>query len=232
MFVLVDMNLRDDEKAALRNHGFFVLCTTPVGEINNALSTHPDIQIHFLNSNTAICEPTTYSYYKKLMPGHIRLISGKSRCTSTYPKDCAYNVTRIGQHIFANTGSADATLLDYYQKEKFKIHHVRQGYTKCNTCIISDQSVITEDVGLHNIFIENNIRSFLIENGGVALEGYQYGFIGGASGSDGKNVYFSGLIEGHPWGDEIKRFIKEEGKEVFSLSKDKLRDNGSMFFFE
>lgn len=232
MYVLVDKNLRSIEIKNLQKEGFIVLQSIEIAGINNSTSTHPDIQLHFVDSNTAVCEPTALAYYQSQMPEHIQLIPGKNRCTSTYPKDIAYNVTRIGKHIFGNLKYTDSMVLHYYKQKSYFLHDVRQGYTKCNTCIVDDAHVITEDIGLHNIFMENKIVSLLISPGEVELEGYPNGFIGGASGKAENRIYFNGNLKKHPQGEIIEGFVRNTGKVPKSLSDNKLRDNGSMIFFD
>ena len=60
---------------------------------------------------------------------------------------------------------------------------------------------------------------------------YEYGFIGGATGSDLNNVYFCGELKNHPDSDKIIAFCKKCGKKAVSLSRDRLKDYGTIFLF-
>ena len=42
-----------------------------------------------------------------------------------------------------------------YKNNGYRIQNVNQGYTKCTTCIVSKNAVITEDNGLATIYKNN-----------------------------------------------------------------------------
>ena len=62
-----------------------------------------------------------------------------------------------------------------------KVITVNQGYTKCSTVVLGNDNFITEDEGIYQALIENGKNCLLIEKGHVKLDGYEYGFIGGAA---------------------------------------------------
>ena len=64
----------------------------------------------------------------------------------------------------------------------------------------------------------------------MRLDGYDTGFIGGASGADDDAVYFCGDVSHHPDADAIKAFCQKHGKECVSLSDEELTDVGTLFF--
>ena len=97
---------------------------------------------------------------------------------------------------------------------------------------LSDEAVITADRGLAKIFVEDGIRVTLIEDGGIDLPPYPYGFIGGCAGVYGGKVYFNGDVSLHPSLELIIDAIEREGMEIVCLSKEKLRDIGGIIFME
>ena len=89
--------------------------------------------------------------------------------------------------------------------------NVRQGYAKCSTVIVDEDSIITYDRGLGQRCIEAGMDVLFVSPGHVLLEGYESGFLGGASGRIGDTVYFNGDLTEHPDFQAIKDFIEERG---------------------
>lgn len=65
MPIIVDNNMDEEIINALRRKfpQKKLIKSFPLTSISAPLNTHPDIQIHFLNSNTAVCAPECYDYY-------------------------------------------------------------------------------------------------------------------------------------------------------------------------
>ena len=89
------------------------------------------------------------------------------------------------------------------------------GYCKAcllGTCVFYDEK---EDICLIKKALESNGAEVLkIREGHIALEGYNYGFIGGASGRIDNKIIFFGNIQNHLDYDKIKSFIYEHNKEI------------------
>ena len=93
-------------------------------------------------------------------------------------------------------------------------------------------AVITEDASIERAMKENGVDVLRVAPGYVALDGYDRGFIGGASGADNENVYFCGDLSTHPNSNEIKEFCRQHGKNCVSLGSGRLYDVGTIFFLE
>lgn len=191
------------------------------------LNTHPDIQIHFLTPEIAICAPECYEYYcTQFGKNRYKLLKGSSVPGGTYPADTAYNIARVGKHIFANTKFAEPLIIDYYLKCGFIIHHINQGYAKCSMCIADEQTVITEDRGIYKT-LKNipDIHTLLIDSGSVSLSGYDCGFIGGCSGLINGTVVFIGKIP-----PAVRDFLSIRHIPWFEASCTGLIDYGSIIY--
>lgn len=200
-------------------------------KINTYIANHPDIQIHFVNKKTAFAAASVYDYYKKILPSYVTVLKGLSDIGDTYPDDCAYNIARINKTIICNTKYADKLILDYYQKNDYNIINVKQGYSKCNICPISKTSFITEDTGIVNTVKKNtkDVKPYLISPGGVKLDGYNCGFIGGASGITLDNTV---LFCGNPQkNDLLFKILVKENVKFISLSDAELYDFGTIICF-
>lgn len=146
-----------------------------------------------------------------------------------YPCDVGLNCAILGRKMVCNTKYCDKKVLEYAKICGFDIIHVNQGYAKCNICVVSDNAVITEDRGIFEILTKKGIDCLLLNRHEVILNGYDYGFIGGASGKISDNVLaFCGNIQMHSEYENIKSFCDKYNVQILSLSDDALYDVGSI----
>ncbi len=228
MPIILDKSMPFEIKNRIGKYcGKNIVDTFPLTNLPVPLNTHPDIQIHFLSPDFAICVPECFEYYNAVFgKNKFKLLKGSSIPTGTYPGDTAYNVARVGKHIFCNTKYVEPIIAEYYKSHGYIIHHVNQGYAKCNICVANDNTVITEDKGIYRTICEiSDIKTLLIEPGSVLLDGYQYGFIGGASGLIDDTVVFTGKIT-----EQIHEFLSSCGIKYFEASDLCLKDFGSIIY--
>ena len=147
-----------------------------------------------------------------------------------YPFDILLNAARVGDKLFCKAPYTSKSLLCAMKEIDVFPIDVKQGYAKCSTLIISENAIVTADASIARTAEKNGIKVLLISEKGVVLNGYEYGFIGGASGNDGEHIFFCGDLMSHPCGKEIESFCRENGKEPISLSNDPLYDVGTIFF--
>lgn len=207
-----------------------VFLSAEVGVKDASINSHPDLQIHFISDTAAVVAPSVYTHYKNILPDNIDLKPGICDIGFTYPQNCAYNIVRLGETVICNTAFAEKTILDYYKKIGYRIINVKQGYTKCNICPVSDTEFITEDCGIYKTVgsVAKDIKIHLITPGSVRLNGFEYGFIGGASGICGDKILFCGNALRN---SELKNLINEIHIKAVMLSDDDLYDFGSVISF-
>ena len=233
MAVIIDKNSPANIIETLESLGAKCYFSTSVEKLYSPVNTHPDMQIHFVSDSVAVTAPCVFEYYKKTLPSHIKLIKGETDVAGTYPFDIAYNVASLGKRIIGNLSYTDAVLKNFYEDLKYEFLGVKQGYTKCNLCIVDENSAITEDNGLSKTLISKGVDVLKIPAGEISLPGFSYGFIGGASGFIMPNVLgFCGNIETLSYSGSIKGFLKEKGIEFVSLSHDNFIDLGSIVYFK
>ena len=106
--------------------------------------------------------------------------------------------------------------------------NVNQGYAKCSTVIFADRAAITEDESIYKAMSSNGTDCLLIRKGYVRLDGFDYGFIGGASAVDEENktIIFFGDIEKHPDYSLIKSFIEKYAYSIEYIREKPLTDVG------
>lgn len=233
MAVIIDKNTPAKLVKTLENRGIKYYFSTSVANLYSPVNTHPDMQIHFVSDYVAVAAPCVFEYYQKILPKHIKLIKGSNEVGDTYPFDVAYNVASLGKRIIGNLSYTDAVIKALYEDLKYEFCSVKQGYTKCNLCIVDENSVITEDEGLFMVLVKKGIDVLKVPAGEISLPEFPYGFIGGASGFIAPNVLgFCGNIDTLSYSNSIKSFLKEKGIEFVSLSSDNLLDLGSIVYFK
>lgn len=197
------------------------------------VNTHPDMQIHFITERLAVVAPSAYDYYKCILPEKIVLHKGAKDPDGTYPGDCAYNVAKLGKKVMGNLTYTDSVIKKIYTELGFEFINVKQGYTKCNLCIVDENSVITEDKGLYKVLTAKGVNVLKIPSGEVALKHFDNGFIGGASGFiDQKKLAFCGDISKCSYFKQIESFIKDRDVNIICLLQTKLKDFGGILFFD
>lgn len=232
LHVLVNKKLPEEIKLALQKENFKVFETCKVNSLDAKIETHPDMQVHFLSKNCAVCAPEVHSYYQKILPKNITLYKGDRNLSVTYPGDCAYNIARMGGYAFGNLKAAAPMLQKLYHSYGIPFLHINQGYAKCNICIVNDHAIITEDQGIRACLSKiEGIDCLYLQPGEVLIEGFPYGFIGGATGSIDNCVYFCGSLSNFSQKDKVFVFLEKHHASFVELSASPLEDYGSLFFF-
>lgn len=150
---------------------------------------------------------------------------------SSYPHDIALNQAKIGKYIIGNENYCAKKAFDFIKAHDYAYIHTRQGYAKCSTLILNEKAIVTADDSIIEIAKRLDIEYLRIKNApnNVSLQGYDYGFIGGASAVYDSSVLFFGNLSLHENGEEIASFCKKHGFSVASLTKNRLTDVGGAF---
>ncbi len=156
MCFIVDCTMPQHMQEKLKMYGT-VYMSEKVQLEDFAVCGHPDLQIHFLEDNYAICAPEVYCHYMEILPKEIKLEKGNKFLEKGYPGNCAYNIARVGDYVLCNTRYADETILAWYKEKNYKIIHINQGYSKCNICIMSENEILTEDIGIDRAIRERQL---------------------------------------------------------------------------
>ena len=194
------------------------------------ISCHADLGICVVSGKKAVCPPETFEYYKeKLSPYGFEIIKGKTKITSNYPGDSAYNVGIVGKKCFLNKNVCDSQLSDILISEGYELVHVNQGYAKCSICPVDENSFITADKGIADCGEKKGMEVLLITNDSILLPGYKNGFFGGCCGLGGSDVLLvNGEIKTHPDYEKIVNFLQCKGIYIKNLKKGNIIDIGSI----
>lgn len=222
---IADRNVPEDVKENLIEEKFHLVLTSEIEKLKAPLSTHADIQVCKIDDKKIVVEPSVFDYYfNKLSDYGIIIEKGNDFLKAKYPGDSLYNLAANEKIAIHNFNITDKKILNALYQKKIQ---VRQGYSKCNICFAKD-CIITSDFGIYKK-IPDGIKKLLIEKGDIELKGYNYGFIGGATGFFEK-LYFIGDLEKYREKQKIKEFLKRENIQYKSLGDGPLMDCGSLLF--
>ena len=196
--------------------------------VERPISGHPDIQI-FIHEKSVFCHHEIEISFLKRIGKYARIIICESRIGEPYPLNIPYNIACTGLIAFHKRSHTDSRVAEYLASRKIPIVNVNQGFAKCATLIIDENHIITADRSIHRAAVENEITSLLIESGDIELPGYQYGFIGGATGTLSDAILFTGKISNHRDYRRICEGIEERGKQIIYLSEENAVDLGTIF---
>ena len=234
MIAIIDCRTPAESISRLNEHGFEIAPLPRADYLAEPVSAHPDMLI-FMGLGGLFCHKTYYQSNKKIIDALVQksgleLVLSDEHTSAEYPRDVLFNCVLLGQKILCNTNTVSKLILSRAKAQKLDAIHTNQGYTKCSVCKVGDSAIITSDKSIYKACALSGIDALLVSFDGVALDGYNCGFIGGASGNDGENIYFCGDISLHPDGEKIIEFCNAHGKNVISLSSDRLYDVGSILF--
>ena len=211
MTVVLDIRTPHECQLSLSEQGFDIVLLPSFSALDPRVASHPDMLI-FVYGNKIF---TPRAYYKEAHTelDRLALLTEKDLVLTDdillpeYPRDIAFNSFICNGHIFGNTKHISSEMHKITSADGIKSVNVRQGYAKCSTVVLNG-AIITADIGIHRKAIGHNIDSLAVSGEGVILNGYNCGFIGGASGfcKEMSTVYFCGNIDLHPDGEKIKSF--------------------------
>ena len=138
----------------------------------------------------------------------IETVFYNSKISSPYPNDIPLNVAFIGSQIICNRIFTAKEIIDFANRNNIEIINTKQGYSKCNLCVVNENAIITEDKGLARLLKNYQFDVLLISSGYIYLSDSHYGFLGGASckvSSD--KMYFSGDLSSHRDYESIINFL-------------------------
>ena len=187
----------------------------------------------FVGKGSLVCHEGYYEIAKNeidraVTAGGLSLILTDEKWESEYPFDVLFNAAPIGDRLICNERSVSRAVAELYGRGN--IIKVKQGYAKCATVTVADSGIITADASVEMTGRANGIDVLRLERSHVRLDGYDTGFMGGASGDDGEHIFFTGNIDLHPEAENIKAFCKKHGREAVSLGSAPLYDYGTLIF--
>lgn len=197
-------------------------------ELPSPVCSHADMLLFKVNENLWVVEKRT-SERLDFIPDGINVITDTFdfHAKLEYPHDIRFNAALISDFLFCREKYISPVILENVNA---KVVDVRQGYAKCSVCTVNDYSFITADLSLKKAGDKCGLDVLLISPGHILLNGYDYGFIGGASALCGNKIFFFGDIRKHPDYQSIHEFISVRGVEEIILCENQIYDFGGALF--
>lgn len=153
----------------------------------------------------------------------------KSKIGKRYPENVRLNCLLFGNRLYGKLNAVDPAVLEYCKQNGIEAVNVNQGYARCSTLVITENAVITADKSIEKALKSNGAKVLLISPGHIRLEGFDYGFIGGAGFTDNDVTYFFGDITKHPDYERIKVFCENHHVKIEIIcKKEPLTDIGGI----
>lgn len=187
------------------------------------LSGHCDLMAAHLGNNVLAVQEGAVADCENIH--NIELIRIPAPTKPEYPHDVALNFCIVGDKLIYNPKTADASVID---RLKLNLLACRQGYTKCSVCVVDEASIITADNKIAQIALGAGMSVLYVKEDLAALDGFEHGFIGGASFKISRNeMAFTGVINDADEKRRIESFLNERGINAVYLTSERLFDIGS-----
>ncbi len=225
--VLLGERYADKLAPAIKRLGVTVVTLGAGRGLDERVAYHADMTAHHLGENRWIMLKSVRKEAEKL--GNIEIIDPNIELSPQYPNDVALNVLRLGGYAYGKRSAVCSALLEHLYHRGVEFIDVRQGYAKCSVCVVSRRAAITADAGLASALEAHGVDVLRISPGHIRLDGYDSGFIGGASGLLAPDVLaFTGRLDGHPDAGRIHSFLERHGVRPLELTEKPLYDVGSV----
>lgn len=193
------------------------------------VNSHADMVIHHLGGNRFAAPSMNLNISSLLEMEGASIHYIEEKLGNRYPSDVLLNFARIGVKVFGRIDVMPLSLKYFFNDNGIDMINVNQGYAKCSTAVVDENSIITADASIAKAAKKAGIDVLIISQGNIVLNGYDTGFIGGCCGKVGRwKMLFTGDIYSHPDGKKISDFLYDKKIQVISLSSGPLLDIGGI----
>lgn len=191
------------------------------------VSNHADMLFYQIDCKKILTYHKCTAEMSELTNMGFKVIISNEKLQQNYPNDVQFNVARLSNFIICNQQYTHPNILS-----NVDCINTNQGYAKCSTLIVDDNSIITADISIANAAVKNGVSTLLITHGSIVLNGYNYGFIGGCGVKiDESTIYFTGNILSHPESLKIIEFLNARNVNFICGSYPQLVDVGLLGLF-
>lgn len=204
----------------LESMGFLVISLPPSKNLPKPVSSHADMLI-FKYEDNLILQREYYNDNLKLFD-KVKVKPADFKFGKKYPEDIKLNALAVADTLYGRIEHVCSNITELYTKKV----NLNQGYAKCSTLLLPDNSAITADKTIADSLNKSSHDVLFIREGGIKLPGYNYGFIGGASTVYKRDVIFFGDIRQHFDFKNIQSFINAHGCDLIYCNEIPLFDLG------
>ena len=213
---------------ALQRRGIRVLPVAGTPQLAPPVRSHADMHLLMLDGQTALVSPHQPQLAAALRRLDMTVLTGEP-LGEVYPTDVPYNVAILGKHYICNTNTMSVTARRWLDERGLQPIHSRQGYSKCSTCVVDQNAIITADPSIARATRAAGLEVLQIRAGYIQIPMYDTGFIGGCCGKLAPDqMAFYGSVDEHPDGAVIRRFLQRRGVQTVCLCDGPLQDIGGI----
>ena len=229
--IIIGEKYSDILREPLKKHGIIPIFVPDNPHVDKRLSGHADLSVlHIGGENICLASYLKgSSFSRSLEEAGFQLFYPSIVQSAVYPGDAQLNMCICGDRLIYNPRTGDNNIADYLTISLgLKPVVCRQGYTKCSVCVVDRGAIITADRGIAAASIKSGLDVLLISAGGVVLDGFDQGFIGGAAFKISQKILaFTGHLDEHPDREAILSFLGSRGVRPLYLTERQLFDIGS-----
>lgn len=179
--------------------------------VDKRLSGHADLSVFHRGGKDLLLAPYLKGsqFEKTLTSRGFALSFAEIVQQAEYPQDAQMNCCVFGKNIIAAPDVSCTEIVNYFTSKKgYRMTACKQGYARCSVCVVDENAIITADRGIAAAARKNGIDVLVIRPGFIALDGFPYGFIGGAACKISKDTLaLTGTLDQHPDKAAIVQFL-------------------------
>lgn len=215
--------------AGLDRQGIEVVQTRPLAALPAPVADHADLQLLHLGHNQVLLTPPAAYLQPQLTKLGINCHFIDADVGNSYPDDISLNFLLQQNSCFGLCSKMPLQLQKHCKDAGLQPVNSKQGYARCSVAVVTDHAAMTADPTLHKLLTARGIDVLRLEPGGIVLEGYSTGFIGGCCGLIAPDkLAFSGTLERYPQQDRVVAFLNKHKVVPVYLSDCNLLDIGGI----
>ena len=224
--IIIGERYKERLESGLKKHAphYKVIWMPDNPALDRRIAGHADLSVFCAEKDKIIIGRETYPILVNNLTNMGYVVIQSSAQGQKYPEDAGLCVCSTGKYDIYNPKTVDPIIKHILRGVPV---HVSQGYTKCSACVVRENAIITSDSAIASKASYAGLDVLKISPGHIVLEGYKYGFIGGASFMlNDKTIAFTGLLDLHPDKSSILRFIEKYGITPMFLTQEPIFDIG------
>lgn len=215
-------------------HGYQTVRLPPDPRLPAPVAAHPDLSVFFA-PDAVYTTPTYATCAKAELEAVCRHLGLPLRTVAAevgnrYPRDVLLDALPVGNFLFCLPSATAAELISH---PRWQTVPVRQGYAKCAALPVGDRALVTADPSLRAAAESVGLNVCTITPGGIRLDGYDTGFIGGAASFSpyrhSDRIFFCGDLRSIGDGRKLSAFLSAHGTEAVEIPGMPLCDVGTVF---
>ena len=196
--------------------------------VDRRLCGHADLSVLHMGENRLILARSLINsdFLISLKEIGVEVSFAKAEQSNDFPHDMNLNVCFVNNKLLCCADLMDEAIDKYLSN--IELVNIKQGYARCSVCVVDRHSIITADYGIAAAAEQHGMDVLLVKAGLAALEGFDCGFIGGATFKLSENeLAFTGIVQDVSERTKIEKFLAERNIEAIYLTQNKLLDIGS-----